>query len=305
MNLNKFFDEDDRIEQGVVFFDMSQLFMASLMNTFSPKDNIEIGMLRHLFLDTVRSNIMRFKKDYPIVVLALDECKDGYWRRDIAWYYKKNRAKAKEASEWDWDHIFGMINPIVAEFKQHLPRQVIGINKVEADDIIGVLTKYLSEKGHPIMIVSSDGDYTQLHKYKNVKQWSPMQKKLVKPKYGSSYADLMVKLVKGDKKDGVSPIQCRSSYYIDRIEGERAPSTKSAWLKELTDAPDPRKMLSGTLLERFDENVQLLDFEAIPKTIVDNIIEMYHNTQIGTRNKFYTYMIKSGCAKMIDKIGDF
>lgn len=304
-NLNMFFSEEDQVKEGVVFFDMSQLMLASIMNTFQPTDKIEIDMMRHMFLDTVRGNIMRFKKDYPNVVLAVDATKNGYWRRDIAWYYKRNRSKARLESEWDWDTIFGMVNQIIEEFSLHLPRKVISIDKVEADDIIAVLTKELATAGHPVMIVSSDGDYTQLHVHKGVKQWSPMQKKLVKPKHGSPYADLMVKLVKGDKKDCVSPIKCRSSYYADRIEGERAPSVKTTWLKELTDAEDPRTLLDDELTKRFDENVKLIDFNAIPQEIVDSIKDQYYNKQVGTRNGFYSYLVRSKCAKLISKITDF
>ena len=39
------------------------------------------------------------------------------------------------------------------------------------------LFKKFSLEGHKILIISSDGDFTQLHKYPNVKQWSPMHKK--------------------------------------------------------------------------------------------------------------------------------
>ena len=43
----------------------------------------------------------------------------------------------------------------------------------EADDIIAVLAKNLDEK---MMIVSGDKDFIQLHKYNQVRQYSPILK---------------------------------------------------------------------------------------------------------------------------------
>ncbi|MGZ7230684.1 hypothetical protein ACXWOM_09495, partial [Streptococcus pyogenes] len=94
-----------------------------------------------------------------------------------AYYYKKNRADGREESEWDWEGYFEGIRTVIEEFEKYMPYHMMNIDKMEADDHIAVLTKKLSLEGNKVLIVSSDGDFTQLHKYPNVTQWSPMQKK--------------------------------------------------------------------------------------------------------------------------------
>ena len=51
------------------------------------------------------------------------------------------------------------------------------------------------------MIVSSDKDFIQLHKYYNVKQFSPTQKKLLNSIDPNEY--LKEHIMKGDRGDGI------------------------------------------------------------------------------------------------------
>lgn len=306
MSLDEFMGEEPA--NGVNIIDASQLIIATISANYAKKgeaDFLTEGYLRHLILDTLRNNVTRNKAKYPEAIIAFDDSRDGYWRRDVAWYYKKNRAKGREDSAINWEKVFPWINKIIDELCVCYPRMTIRVSKTEADDIIGVLVPYFANQGREVLITSGDGDFTQLHEHKGVKQWSPTLKKFVKPKHGSPYADLMVKIVKGDKKDGVAPIKCRSDYIITKVDGERAPSVTQKWLDELTAAVDPKELLTDDLRVRFEENQLLIDFKFIPDYIRDPIIEMYKTKKIPAQGRLYSYFVKNSLSKLLPQISTF
>lgn len=295
---------------GVNLVDFSQLIISTIMATFKPTEKMSVDFIRHLCLNTLRANVLKNKKTYPTIVVCVDNSRDGYWRRDFAYYYKKNRSESREESEWDWETIFEGMHTVVQELKDHMPYIVIDKTKTEADDVIGVLTKYISTN-HPacrIMITSSDGDFTQLHKFPNVKQWSPMMKKWVQCKHGSPRNDLRFKIVKGDKKDNVASINVRSDYYFTQAEGERAkPISTAKLLDPILKADDPLStdLMDDEQKKRYIENEILLDFEKIPDNIRNPIIDEFTNGKPAPRSKIYPYFVSKKMLKLIDCINDF
>lgn len=308
MSLDFLVDEKDRVKEGVLLIDLSQVALASATSSFEPNEKITEGMLRHMVLNSIRFNTVKFRKEgYTKVCLCVDNAKNGYWRRDFAYYYKKNRGKDRDESKWDWEGYFTGIRTIIEELKQYMPYYVIDVDKAEADDGIAVLTKELTLKGHKVMIISSDGDFTQLHKFPNVSQWSPMQKKLVKPKSGSAQVDLMAKILKGDRKDNVASIKVRSDYWFTFIEGERTPPTKTDFIVKCADSSDDeiKSLLTETEYNRFLENRVLIDFDYIREDIASSILELYNNYVQPKRGLIYSYFVKSGLSKLTNNINDF
>lgn len=299
---------DSKQLRGVNLVDFSQLVISTMMATFKPDEKITVDFMRSLCLNTLRANVIKNKQRYPTIVVCVDNSKDGYWRRDVAYYYKKNRAEKREASDWDWETIFEGMATVVQELKDHMPYIVIDKTKTEADDAIGVLCKHVVENNPAcqILITSSDGDFTQLHKYKQVKQWSPMMKKWVTCKHGSPRNDLRFKIVKGDKKDNVASINSRSDYYYTQKEGERA---KAISTKKLLDpvlaSEDPLSLLDEAQKARYIENEILLDFDKIPDNIRSPIIDQFENGVVAPRRKIYPYFVSKKLIKLIDSINDF
>lgn len=311
MSLASMFDMgDDKSLVGVNLVDFSQLVISTVMATFKPGEEITVDTMRHLCLNTIRANVSKNKQRYPTVVICVDNAKDGYWRRDVASYYKKNRSKSREESEWDWTTIFEGMATVVQELKDHMPYKVIDKTKTEADDAIAVLCKhiYQNHPGCQILITSSDGDFTQLHKFKTVKQWSPIQKKWVSCKHGSPRNDLRFKIIKGDKKDAIAGVNCRSDYVITKEEGERAPaiSTKKT-LEPLLKADNPLEIgiLSEEQTKRYLENEVLLDFEKIPDYIRDPIIDEFDSGAVAPRRKMYPYFVSRRLVKLTESMSDF
>ncbi|ADI96478.1 RNaseH ribonuclease [Acinetobacter phage Ac42] len=309
-DLSFLMQEDDIPKPGYCIFDFSQIALATSQHYFaSGEEKVTLDNVRHLILASLKFNVIKARSEgYEKIILALDNAKNGYWRRDEAYYYKLNRAKAREESTFDWEAYFNALHQVISEFKEFMPYQVIDVDKGEADDIIGVLTKYLSLKGHKVRIVSSDGDFPQLQKYPNVTQWSPMQKKFVKPKTGSPELDCMVKIIKGDRKDCVASIKVRSDFYHTMVEGERTPPTRMDFIESILDAgsdEERAKLMTEEQYKRFLENRVLIDFDYIREDIKDEIFNQFTNNTPAPRGKMYKYFVKNGLVKFIKDLDKF
>lgn len=303
-NLNKLMQDEGEPDDTMVI-DISNISIATLMNNFKPKEqaSITIEMIRHLVLDTLRFNVVKFKGEYPEIVIAFDD--RNYWRRQKAWYYKKRRQIEHEESEWDWDRLNNFLNPVFEEIRQNMPYLGLKVEFAEADDIIAVVTKKAVGEGRRVLVVSADSDFTQLQKYNGVRQWSPPQKKWVTPKYGSPRNDLRYKNIKGDKKDSIACIKIRNDYIVTKVEGERAPAVKSSELEAWLEADDPTTLMTPDWAARYKENEELRDFEFIPKDIENSIIEAYNTPKSGSKAKMERYFMDNKLSRMFEKLSDF
>jgi 5'-3' exonuclease len=176
----------------MIIMDYSQVIISNLMVEIGGRTDVEldVNLLRHMIINAIRANKAKFGKEYGELVIACDSRK--YWRKQEFPYYKANRKKAREESGFNWPLIFDTINLLKEEIKAVFPYRVIEVEGAEADDIIASLVFWsvendmtenaLFEEPKPLLIISGDHDFNQLQKYKHVKQYSPVQKKFVKPK---------------------------------------------------------------------------------------------------------------------------
>ncbi|AAQ17982.1 RNaseH ribonuclease [Aeromonas phage Aeh1] len=306
MSLAQFMDEAD--SQGFCIFDFSQIAIATIMQTYEPTDKIDANLVRHLILSSLKYNVLNRKQEYPNIIIAVDNSADGgYWRRQKYYFYKKHREKDRQASDWDWESIFDSIKTVAYELRENLPYKTLILPHTEADDIIGVLCKHFDEKfpDAPVLIVSSDGDMTQTQRYKNVKQWSPGQKKWVKPKEGTWRKDLITKIIKGDGGDGIANIKSRSDYILTKLDGERQKSISSKLLAQAFEEKDPSVLFTGDEFTRYNENRELVDFEMIPDNIRQAIITEFETIKVPGRSKIYPYFVKKAIKKLLDHVNEF
>lgn len=303
-NLNSLMQNEDQ-ENDVMTVDVSNIAIATLMNNFTPvtQDQITQDILRHIVLDTIRFNVVKFKGEYPDVVLAFDD--NRYWRKNKAPYYKKRRQVDKENSKWDWERISNLLHPIYDEIRAVLPYINLRVDLAEADDVIAVVTKDAVAKGKRVLIVAADGDFTALQKYVGVRQWSPTMKKWVTPKYGSPRNDLRMKIIKGDKKDSIACIKMRSDYIVSKVEGERSPSITAKELEVWLEADDPTIGMNEEWAKRYRENEILRDFDFIPDSVADSILEAYNSPKVGNKAKMERYFMEHKLIRMFEKLSDF
>ena len=175
----------------MILIDYSQIALSNILpfqNDIKRQSADEIkNLIRHTTLSTIKSYKKRYGKEYGELVIACDG--SNYWRRQVFPHYKAMRKVNREKSDLDWGLIFDTLGELRQDLIDHFPYRVLHVNGAEADDVIAVMAKWsqsnqlltegLFEEPQKMLIVSSDKDFIQLQKYKNVRQWSPMQKKFV------------------------------------------------------------------------------------------------------------------------------
>ena len=281
----------------MILIDLNQVLLSGLMAQISNQKSVKLdeNLVRHMILNILRMHIRNFRKDYGDVVLCCDNRK--YWRKEYFPFYKAGRKKTREKSDLDWHLIFDMLAKFKLELKENFPYKVIDVEGAEADDIIGTLVpRYAnSEK---ILILSSDGDFLQLQKYSNVKQYNPAQKKYVKSE--NPLLELKEKIIRGDKGDGIPIMFSPSDCFVRDLR--QKPITKGVLEKYLNEDV---VNWNETDKANYSRNATLIDLTQIPSDIKDRIINTYDETVPAKRNKLLNYFIEYKLKNLMEVIEEF
>ena len=281
----------------MIILDMNQISLASLMMQLSMEKTkiVETDKVRHMILNSVRMYRSQFKEEYGEIVLAYDS--KHYWRRDFYPYYKKNRKKARDNDNNNWEQIFECLNKIKQELKDYLPYKHLEVQGAEADDIIAVLAKNIDEK---MMIVSGDKDFIQLHKYKQVRQYSPILKKLVQGEDPIDY--IKVHILKGDSSDGIPNVLSNDNVFVEGIR-QRPLSKKKieAWKEGEFEGTTATQ----EVMRNYERNKTLIDLDNVPVELSENILKTFHEAPCGDRSKILSFFINSKLKELTESIGDF
>lgn len=284
-----------------ILVDYNQVVLASLFASIGNHTNLDVdeNIIRHMFLNSLRSNRKKFTDKYGEIVI----CADGKntWRREAYPYYKANRKKSRDESELDWSHLFGIMNAIREDLRDYFPYKVIHIERCEADDIIGtVIHNYgteLNMGSEPFLVLSGDKDYIQLQKYANVDQYDPVRKRWIRNDNPEQY--LQEHVLKGDAGDGVpnilSPDNCLAV-------GERQkPMTK----KRIFQFSEGTQNMDEETLRRYHRNKMMIDLSQIPQEYQDQIMEEYDQEKDIGREQLFNYFVKNKLKNLITDIQDF
>jgi len=287
----------------MILVDFSQIMVSNAMINMDKKETtVNEDLLRHQILNSLRQIKVDYGKEFGEMVICADD--RHYWRRDIFPYYKALRKESRDESPIDWHQVYGVLNKIRDEIKDNFPYRVIRVEKAEADDVIGVLTKefgvqLMNDDSEKILIVSSDKDFQQLQKYANVKQWSTIQKKWVR--VDDPHAYLKEHIIRGDRGDGVPNILSEDSAIVSHSRQSPILSKKlEQWLNQ-----EPQDFCEGDMLRNYKRNEQLVDLEQVPDEIAQEILDKYYNYNIPKKNGLLNYFIKNRLKNLMEVIGDF
>ena len=281
----------------MILLDYSQI---ALSNIIVQKLNDE-SMIRHMILNSIRMYNKRYRDEYGQMVI----CADGMntWRKDYFPYYKANRKKGRDESDQDWTEIFRILHLVREEIAENLPYKVIHMDGVEADDIIASLVMETQEfgKDEPVMIVSSDKDFIQLQKYKNVKQFSPIQKKMVTDKNPRTYA--FNHIMRGDTGDGVPNVLSADDTFVsDKSQTPLRQTKIDEWLEKSDVLKD---VMPEHIFRNYQRNKKLIDLTEIPDDIQTTIINTFMEQKVPMRMKVLNYLIKKRCNLLIEVVEEF
>lgn len=279
----------------MILIDLNQIVIANIMQEFNIKksDELDLGFLRHLILNSIRSIKTKFSADYGELVLC-DDTSD-YWRKHIFPFYKENRKKIRAKSDYNWNNIFKTLKVIKEEIAENFPYKYIAINHCEADDIIAVLSKTFYKKEN-ILIVSNDKDFVQLYKYPNVYQYSPLVRKFLQE--GDPVNFLLTKIIKGDASDGIPNILSDDDTFVCENKRQRKIT------KNILENFDLNK-LGHSSYENWLRNKKLIDFDEIPKNLEHKIIEVYHEPILGNHEKAFSYLTEHSLKLLLLMYGEF
>ena len=259
-------------------------------------------MIRHMVLNSIRMYNKKYRDQYGQMVICCDG--SNYWRKEFFPNYKGARKKKREDDSLDWPEIFRALNLVREELKENFPYKVLHIDRCEADDVIGALAINTQEFGEhePVMIVSSDKDFIQLQKYKNVSQFSPIQKKQVTDPNPRTY--LFNHIMRGDQGDGIPNVLSWDDTFM--VEGLKQNQLRQTRIDEWAEKSDDlRSCMDDTIYRNYQRNLKLIDLDQIPKEIRETIINNFKSQKLPMKMKVLNYLIKKRCNNLIEVVEEF
>ena len=272
----------------------------AIANIVVQKISIDEDLIRHMILNSIRMYNKKFRKEYGQMVIANDS---SNWRREVFPQYKFKRRDGREESALDWNEIFRIINKVFDELGENFPYKTVRVDRCEADDIIAAIVEHTQEFGNheDVMIVSSDKDFIQLHRYNNVRQFSPMTKKFIQHKNPRRY--LFDQILKGDSSDGVPNILSPDNTFVDSIR--QSPMTQKKMDMFFENADKLQEVMEPEVYRNYCRNKKMIDLSEAPAELKEKIIDTYNSSKPAHRMKILNYLIKNRCKLLIECVEEF
>ena len=284
----------------MILVDMNQISLASVMMhlNITKRDSVDTGIVRHMILNSLRMYRQSYFKEFGELVICYDS--KNYWRREYFPEYKAGRRKSRETSSHDWNDIFECLNAIKSEIRENFPYKVLEVYGAEADDIIAALCGELEFDNGKTLILSGDKDFIQLHRFKNVKQYSPITKKFINGEDPTEY--LYQHILKGDSSDGIPNVLSPDNTFVDGLR--QKPLSK----KKITQWAGPmceHQLPNDEIKRNYQRNRKLIDLTQSPSDLHLECIKEYNDAKEGDRSKLLNYFIKNKLQELMNSIGDF
>ena len=283
----------------MILLDFSNIIVGSIMVAHKVPDEERFGedFIRHLVLNSIRSYRNKYKNKYGEIVICTDF--HSSWRKEVFPFYKAHRKverdKQKAEKGMDWSALFETINKIIIEIDTFFPYKVIRVEHAEGDDVIAVLSRTFKEKS---LIVSSDKDFSQLYKYKWIRQFSPMKQKMLNNIDPIMY--LKEHIIRGDKGDGIPNILSDDDCIVSGVRQKSISKKKIVnWLDQ-----DPHDF-NDEMKRGWIRNKILIDFDLIPRKIATAILEQYNEEKKYQQGQLVNYFIKNRLKYLMENMGDF
>ena len=285
----------------MILIDWSAISVACILGTAKSELNNfyedKGDLLKHIIFNRLRMYNQKFSKEYGQIVLCLDS--DNVWRSKYFKNYKcKRKAKKHDDKKIDWNTLLKISNSIIDILVDNFPYPVIKVRGAEGDDIIGVLARNYDEE---TVVISGDKDFNQLLGKKRIKQYDPINDKfitLTEP----AWKVLLEHVIRGDTGDSIPNILSDDNVFA---EGRRQKNIYVPYVEAFKE-----RLLAKELTEEerknWNRNVTLIDFNAIPKDLQQNIMNEYDNYVVkGTHKTLFDYLMYGKFKLLIDCANEF
>jgi DNA polymerase-1 len=288
--------EDLKLNDRILIIDSLNTFLRAftVIQHFNKSLNHVGGLTGYLRSVGYAINLIRPTR----VILAFDGKGSSTNKRYLYPEYKANRGirrvtnwDAFENQEQESEAITNQLIRLI-DYLKCLPVDLISIDKIEADDVIGYISQKMNSQ---ITIMSSDRDYLQLVS-QNITVYSPTKKIFYTPKkvldeYGvSSENFLNYKILTGDAGDNVPGIKGVGPKTIAKLYPELADDVKMT-LTEVIDKAKEGEGKAFMSIRNFEHqlkiNEKLMDLTNpnIPDDSLVEINEMLENPNKTFRSK--------------------
>lgn len=277
-----------------ILVDANQIAISHLMVRNKIENGIHIESVRKSIVRVLGRIQRRFKDEFGQMILCYDD--KNYWRREAFPFYKQNRKKERENSKYDWDQVFSVLNKVRDELRLNFPYQVIQVHGAEADDVIATLVRSNAENppAEPVLILSADKDFIQLHKYPLVKQYDPIRNRWIEDPDPVRY--LQEHIIKGDRSDGIPNILTSDDSIVNGKAQKKMSKEKISSLASM----DPNEFTNFIRLRNWKRNSELIDFTHIPRSVYDRIIT-YVSKNKARENLNIQYFIDNNITDLIEE----
>ena len=285
----------------MVLVDFNGLAIGSIMGQLNRGEELSTNLVKHIILNNLRMYRKKYPEDvYNKMIIC---CDSPSWRKDVYPEYKANRKTARAKDKHDWPMIFDLIDETLNDIRTNFPYAVIKIDKAEADDIIGALTKHQADKvlHGPVVIISADKDFIQLQKYGLVTQWSPLFDKLVVDNTPSKY--LFDHILKGDSSDGVPNVLSNDDVFITHTR--QHPMTKKKLAAYWESRDNLKDIMPQHVFRNYMRNREMIDLERTPENIKQESISQYENYKYPDKSNILNYLIENRMKMLVELAGEF
>ena len=292
-NLSEFFEENATVEgENVLILDMNNLVYRTLaIANLKVPDDLEFNYWKHMFINNLFSNVKQFEPSK--VIMAFDSPK--LWRKEIYSEYKAQRKEGRNKSTIDFPAFFKVLDDFMPEMKEAFGNfYLMKIYECEADDIIAVLANEKFHQSEKVTVVSTDKDFIQLLKNRNLDLYNPIKKKNTESI--NPVKDLQIKILQGDSSDNIPSVK-------------KGTGPKTA-MKILNEGLDMFLDSCQDVKDAYERNRAIIDFNLIPQRIKNLVNEGYDNYDIKeyVPMKLWGFLQRHNLSKLADdlnKLGPF
>jgi len=272
-----------------IVFDFNNL---AVRNIFLPMVEAKSGtpniqLWRFITIDSIIKSLSKYDH-VSEVILAVDSPKT--WRKLYWPRYKESRKGKRDKSEMDWNIFHKELDQFIEDIEYGLPFKIIKVDNAEGDDVVAVLAR---ETGTDTVVVSNDEDYLQLC-CDHIKIYNPT--KMMYTDCEDTERFLQMKSLMGQPKDDIFNIITP----IDHPVGVRKPGFGEVSAKKVLAEGLDQWLEKKKLVERYNLNRNLIDFDRIPKTMQTRILNTYKSYKLADPSNIYKFFQDNGFREYLE-----
>jgi 5'-3' exonuclease len=233
-------------------------------NTYDWKTNkIFIEKYEKMYLESIIKLVKKTVFNKSKIVFCMDTPKAELWRTELHCEYKGDRAdlSLKHNFKPTFEYTYNKMIPNFISSNNNI--YGFRVDKMEADDLIAIITLHYKEKhpNTPIYIVSGDEDFLQLGG-PNINFVNYKLKKSFTLTEDEAKESLRNKFIMGDTSDCIPSIFPKGS----RVKKKEIIESEEKLTEYLNNNPEAKK--------QYEFNKRMIDFNNIPKKYRNEVIKL-------------------------------